>query len=99
VREPWTVLSTKGSLGALGLSAHSISLFVARDFFFFGAHLCRRSKRRLTQYFGSMAIIIAIQASKGTRTVFDEVISTQISEADAMKTIESGAEKVTSIRR
>ena len=48
---------------------------------------------------GSMAIIIAIQASKGTCTVFDEVIRTQTSEANAMKTIESGAEKVTSIRR
>lgn len=48
---------------------------------------------------GSMAIIIAIQASKGTRTVFDEVICTQTSEADAMKAIESGAEKVTSVRR
>jgi len=46
-----------------------------------------------------MAIIIAIQASKGTRTVFDEVISIQTSQPDAMKAIESGAEKVTSIRR
>ena len=46
-----------------------------------------------------IAIIMAIQASKGIRTVFDEVICTQTSEADTMKAIESGAEKVTSVRR